>query len=326
MQTDPIGDFLTRIRNAAAAKHQRVDVPASKLKAEIARILKEEGYISTFKLVEENKTRKLLRVFLKYTPGSPQRHHRPQAHFPSRRAPLLGVTDIRPVVGGLGISIMTTPKGLMSGRSARKVQARRRNSLRGLVVRQVLKRSVVSVLKQRTRTDVTYRAKNQFRCRNGVKIAITAARSMSRDPRASCIVAIPRGIRFEQKDGVLTATRATDDHRARARPRARAGRQRGHGVTTGFKKDLDIVGVGYRAELKGKIVNFALGKSHPIEFTIPEGIQVAVEKQTHLVVTRRRQGRKSAKSPPTSRKLRPPDPYKQKGVRITGERLEEKGR
>src|ERR1700676_3964995 len=68
MQTDPIGDFLTRIRNAAAAKHQRVDVPVSKLKTEIARILKEEGYISTFKLVDENKTRKQLRVFLRSPP------------------------------------------------------------------------------------------------------------------------------------------------------------------------------------------------------------------------------------------------------------------
>ena len=68
MQTDPIADFLTRLRNAAAAKHQRVDVPVSKLKTEIARILKEEGYISTYKLIEENKTRKTLRLFLKYTP------------------------------------------------------------------------------------------------------------------------------------------------------------------------------------------------------------------------------------------------------------------
>src|SRR3989442_873384 len=68
MQTDPISDLLTRIRNAARAKHARVDVPASKLKTEIARILKEEGYISTFKLVDESKVRKTLRVFLKYTP------------------------------------------------------------------------------------------------------------------------------------------------------------------------------------------------------------------------------------------------------------------
>jgi len=122
MQTDPIADFLTRIRNAAAAKHQRVDVPVSKLKTEIARILKEEGYISTFKLVDENKSRKLLRVFLKYTPDRRivitglKRISRPGA----RR--YVGALDIRPVVGGLGISILTTTKGLMSGRSARKAK------------------------------------------------------------------------------------------------------------------------------------------------------------------------------------------------------------
>jgi small subunit ribosomal protein S8 len=122
MQTDPIGDFLTRIRNAAAAKHQRVDVPVSKLKTEIARILKDEGYISTFKLVDENKTRKMLRVFLKYTPDrrsvitGVKRISRPGARS------YLGFMDIRPVVGGLGISILTTPKGLMSGRAARKAK------------------------------------------------------------------------------------------------------------------------------------------------------------------------------------------------------------
>ena len=122
MQTDPIGDFLTRIRNASAAKHQRVDVPVSKLKTEIARILKDEGYISTFKLVDENKTRKMLRVFLKYTPDRRsvitgiKRISRPGART------YLGSSGIRPVVGGLGISIMTTPKGLMSGRAARKAK------------------------------------------------------------------------------------------------------------------------------------------------------------------------------------------------------------
>jgi len=113
---------LTRIRNAAAAKHQRVDVPVSKLKTEIARILKEEGYISTFKLVDENKTHKTLRIFLKYTPDrrsvitGMKRVSRPG----QRR--YLGTTDIQPVVGGLGISILTTPQGLMTGRSARKAK------------------------------------------------------------------------------------------------------------------------------------------------------------------------------------------------------------
>src|SRR3984957_4181139 len=120
MQTDPIADFLKRIRNAAAAKHQRVDVPLSKLKTEIARILKDDGYISTYKMVDENKTRKQLREFLRYTPDrrrvitGVKRISRPG------EPRYLGATDIRPVVGGLGISIRTTPKGLMSGRSARK--------------------------------------------------------------------------------------------------------------------------------------------------------------------------------------------------------------
>ena len=120
MKTDPIADFLTRVRNATAAKHQRVDVPVSKLKTEIARILKEEGYISTYKLVEENKSRKTLRIFLKYTPDrrsvitGMKRVSRPgQRNY-------VGSQEITPVVGGLGVSILTTPKGLMTGRAARK--------------------------------------------------------------------------------------------------------------------------------------------------------------------------------------------------------------
>ena len=120
MQTDPIADFLTRIRNAAAAKHQRVDVPVSKLKTEIARILKEEGYISTYKMVDENKTRKTLRVFLKYTPDRRSVITGMKRISKPGQRRYLGAQDVRPVVGGLGISIMTTPRGLMTGRSARK--------------------------------------------------------------------------------------------------------------------------------------------------------------------------------------------------------------
>jgi small subunit ribosomal protein S8 len=120
MQTDPISDLLTRIRNAASARHPRVDMPASKLKTEIVRILKEEGYIQTYKLVDENKTRKTLRVFLKYSPDRRsaitdlKRVSKPGKRF------YLGSSDIRPVVGGMGISIVSTPKGVMTGRAARK--------------------------------------------------------------------------------------------------------------------------------------------------------------------------------------------------------------
>jgi len=120
MMTDPISDFLTRIRNAAHAKLARVDIPASKLKSEIARILKEEGYIQTYKLVEESKVRKTLRVFLKYTPDRRsvitdlKRVSRPGKRF------YVGSGEIRAVIGGMGTSIVSTPKGVMSGRAARK--------------------------------------------------------------------------------------------------------------------------------------------------------------------------------------------------------------
>ncbi len=120
MLTDPVSDMLTRIRNAARARHARVELPASKLKIEIARVLKEEGYISTYKVVDESKTRKALRVFLKYTPDKRsvitnlKRVSRPG----SRR--YVGTTEIRGVVGGLGINILSTPRGVMTGRSARR--------------------------------------------------------------------------------------------------------------------------------------------------------------------------------------------------------------
>lgn len=117
---DPISDMLTRIRNAARGRQPRVDMPASRLKIEIARILKEEGYVSTYKVVEETKAKKTLRVFLKYTPGRRnvisdlQRVSRP-----GRRV-YVGKTEIKSVMGGTGISIVSTPQGLMTGHAARR--------------------------------------------------------------------------------------------------------------------------------------------------------------------------------------------------------------
>ncbi len=95
------------------------------------------------------------------------------------------------------------------------------------------------------------------------------------------------------------------------------------GVTTGWKKELDIVGVGYRAEVKGKHVVLSLGYSHPIVFDVPQGIDIAIDKQTHLTVTgvdRQLVGQVAA----NLRRLRKPDPYQQKGVRYTGETLKKK--
>src|ERR1700737_2088629 len=158
---------------------------------------------------------------------------------------------------------------------------------------------------------------------SGVKVAMQGGKIDVQGPKGKLSFAIPRGISFEQKDGVLTALRETEDHRALHGLARALVANAVHGVTQGFKKDLDIVGVGYRAELKGKAVAFALGKSHPIEFKIPEGIQIAVDKQTHLVVSGADKGQVGQVAADI-RSLRPPDPYKQKGIRITGERLKKK--
>ena len=124
--TDPISDMLTRIRNAVSAKHARVDMPASKLKAEIARILQDEGYVQGFRLVEEPATkagaqpRTMIRVFLKYGPhGERVITGLERISRPGRRV-YLGVQDVPAVLGGLGTNILTTSRGVMTGRAAKK--------------------------------------------------------------------------------------------------------------------------------------------------------------------------------------------------------------
>lgn len=117
--TDPIADMLTRLRNAIAAKHSRVDVPASKLKLEIARILKEEGYINNYVLKGDG-VKRTIRVFLRYdTKGNSSISHLARISKPGRRV-FLGATEIPRVLGGYGINIVSTSRGLMSGKRAKK--------------------------------------------------------------------------------------------------------------------------------------------------------------------------------------------------------------
>ena len=124
--TDPISDMLTRIRNAVSAEHPRVDMPASKLKAEIARILQNEGYIQGFRLIEEpadkagRQPRQVIRVFLKYGPRGERIISGIQRISRPGRRVYLGVDDVPAVLGGLGTNILTTSRGVMTGRAARK--------------------------------------------------------------------------------------------------------------------------------------------------------------------------------------------------------------
>ncbi|MFZ4792680.1 MAG: 30S ribosomal protein S8 [Blastocatellia bacterium] len=119
--TDPISDMLTRVRNAIAARHTKADVPASRLKIEIARILKEEGYITNYSIkTGENANIRTLRIFLRYGPkGESVITHIQRVSAPSRRVYLPG-KEIPRILGGLGISILSTSQGVMTGKKARK--------------------------------------------------------------------------------------------------------------------------------------------------------------------------------------------------------------
>jgi large subunit ribosomal protein L6 len=159
----------------------------------------------------------------------------------------------------------------------------------------------------------------------GVTAKISGDAVEVKGPKGTLKQPLPPGIVFSQDQDALVATLAREEGELRkfhglARSLVANAVT---GVTDGFKKELDIVGVGYRAELKGKQVVFALGYSHPVVFDIPTGIDIAVDKQTHITVTgvdRQLVGQVAA----NIRRMRKPDPYKQKGVRYTGEVLKKK--
>ena len=142
-------------------------------------------------------------------------------------------------------------------------------------------------------------------------------------PKGKLRQTVPPGINFELADGHLHAKTSGPELGAFHGLARSLVANAVAGVTDGFKRELDIVGVGYRAELKGKEVHFALGYSHPVVFPVPTGIDVVVDKNTHITVTgadRQMVGQVAA----NMRRLRKPDPYKQKGVRYTGEVLKKK--
>ena len=159
----------------------------------------------------------------------------------------------------------------------------------------------------------------------GVTYAVEGNTVTVKGPKGTVTTHIPGGVSLETKDGVLSVVRE-DDSKAAVHGLVRALVNNSvEGVTNGWKKELDIVGIGYRAELKGKsMVVFTLGYSHPIEYPLPSGIEVAIDpKLTHLTVSgidRQKVGFVAAEM----RSLRPPDPYKNKGVRYSDERLKKK--
>lgn len=159
----------------------------------------------------------------------------------------------------------------------------------------------------------------------GVTIKVEGATVDVKGPKGQLRQPLPPGVVAAVEDGQLLTRKASDERQFdKFHGLARSLVNNAVvGVTDGWKRELDIVGVGYRAELKGKQLVLALGYSHPVIFDVPSGIEIAIEKQTHITVTgvdRQLVGQVAA----NLRRLRKPDPYQQKGVRYTGEVLKKK--
>lgn len=156
----------------------------------------------------------------------------------------------------------------------------------------------------------------------GVKVAI-GEQLIVEGPKGKLAVPIPQGIEVRQQDSQLVVSRTADRYAALHGLTRALAANAVQGVSGGFTRELDIVGIGYRADVKGRIVTFSLGYSHPIEMLLPDGVDVKIERQTHIVVSgadRQKVGQVAA----NMRALRPPDPYKNKGIRYTGEVLRKK--
>jgi len=156
----------------------------------------------------------------------------------------------------------------------------------------------------------------------GVKISVGEQLQVE-GPKGKLAVPIPAGITIKQENGIVQIAREGDEQAAlHGLTRALAANAI-NGVSTGFTRELDIVGIGFRADVKGRIATFTLGYSHPIEVLLPDGVDLKIDKQTHLVLTsfdKQKLGQVAA----NIRALRKPDPYKNKGIRYTGEALRKK--
>jgi large subunit ribosomal protein L6 len=166
--------------------------------------------------------------------------------------------------------------------------------------------------------------KKQIPLPKGVQLSVGTGQVEVKGPKGTPLsVPVPQGIEIKQENGTVTLLRASDDKAALHGLTRALLANAVHGVSTGFTKELDIVGIGYRCEVKGRVAVFSLGYSHPVEFLLPAGVDMKVDKMTHLVLTshdRQLLGQTAA----NMRALRPPDPYKNKGIRYTGEALRKK--
>ena len=306
MLTDPIADMLSRIRNANRAMHDTVSMPTSRMKEEIARLLHDEGYIKGFSVVEAEPVSNLV-IELKF--GKNRERvitDLKRVSKPGRR--VYAKKDRLPrVLGGLGTAILSTSTGVITTRQAAERGVGERSS-----------HSSGSAMSRIGRKPIELPSGVTVEVSPGGAVKVTG-------PLGTLEQRVPARMQISQEDGVVNVARPTD----RGDDRALHGLTRTlvanmvEGVTKGFEKHLEIQGVGYRAQLKGSDLELQVGFSHTVTVTPREGISFDVPAPTQVTVKgtdKQVVGQTAAEI----RKVRPPEPYKGKGIRYQGEHVRRK--
>ena len=300
---DPIGDMITRIRNAQTRSLNNVMIPSSKFRIKILEVLKQEGYISNYQILQDSNKKNTLSVDLKYNNGIPVIREIKRISKPGRRI-YAKATSIPVIQNGLGLAIVSTSKGIMSDNDARS------KNIGGEIICRVfwfimskLGKKPIHIPKD---TNVKFEGRKIIL--NGPKgsreLTINDkifSTSISKDNNL-----ILKLINKNEKSKVLWGTTRSIINSAVI------------GVTIGHEKILELSGVGFRAILKGNILNLQLGLSHDTSYEIPTEVKVAVEKSTIIKISgidKELVGKVSSEI----RMLKPVEPYKGKGIRERGQ-------
>ena len=332
--SDPIADMLTRIRNANTAKHDTVDVPASKMKIAIANILVDEGYIAKYDLVEDGVV-KTLHITLKYGEDKNQKiiTGLKRISKPGLRV-YAGKDELPKVLGGLGIAILSTNKGVITDKEARKLQVGGEvlafvwESIQGSHIAFKLKTERAWALSDNLSKE------DKFMSRIGrLPVAIPAGVEVTvadgnvvtvKGPKGTLERALPTELEIKVEDGHVVVTRPNDLKRIKSLHGLTRSLIHNMvvGVSEGYKKELEVNGVGYKAAKQGKKLVLSLGYSHPVEMEDPEGLESTVDGNKIIVsgISKEKVGQYAAEI----RDKRRPEPYKGKGIKYVDEVIRRK--
>ena len=336
--SDPIADMLTRIRNANTAKHDTVDVPASKMKIAIANILVDEGYIAKYDLVEDGAF-KTIHITLKYgeTKNDKIITGLKRISKPGLRI-YAGKDELPRVLGGLGIAILSTNKGVITDKEARKLQvggevlafvwSGKKSAGRFLYLKENTEnREDLFLSDNLSKEDniMSRIGRLPVAIPAGVEVSVAAGNVVTvKGPKGTLERALPTEMEIKVEDGHVVVTRPNDLKKMKALHGLTRSLIHNMvvGVSEGYTKELEVNGVGYRAQKQGKKLVLSLGYSHPVEMEDPEGLESKVDGNKIIVsgISKEKVGQYAAEI----RDKRRPEPYKGKGIKYADEVIRRK--